>query len=756
MRKTKTNKAEVEVLPHQTRLLMAPWWYPERDFHFMVAGYNAGKSYSGVLAAVDIEDRYHGKPINVGIGGPTLIRLRQTLIMELEKHLNTYGIGYEQNKQENTLTINAAKFTLIGMDNPGTIYAHNFNAFLGDELEEISDQVKGEEAFKAVQERTRVPFPDGHEAFSTFFTTAQGYHTIYKIIEDMKEKGDPYYLIHARSRDNRFISKRWLRKMERIYTEIERRVYLDGEFANLTTGRVYYGYDEDKHRLKSIPFTIEPNDLIRVGQDFNFGYSDGTAIVKREGKLYVCKLWEFHEIGHAAKMIRTDFPNNEIEWYPDATAPEIVAGIAKEFRNYDIQIRMGTVNPSVVDRIFFVNHLFEAMLLYLFPNCGPLSMALKLRQFDDKGNPEKGKGPTAPDHRCFAAGTMIATTKGEKAIETVKVGDYVLTRQGPRIVVASGMTGIERTGKYRGLTCTPDHPVWTQQGWKPARLLTRKDILCKLSSGERQRCENIIRLLSSFRALPTDDIQTQSKNPITSTIDAHTDMAKRGIFTVLCGLRRTGVYPLVARFTTSTATPLTTTPPTSNVFRFVNIELRVQNIITKCLQNRLQAILLKPEKRQRHGMVVQRAADGILKMLGFIRLPMKSLIEFAKSAVRDFVASTRVLSVPRFAFQGIGAHQERTTRAEHVRGAVIRSRSIGIQERDAVQDRADASGEVIVPVYNLSVEDAHEYYANGVLVSNCDSLEYAVWRIVSRDQEFTDLWTSSRIGRKTINERQIT
>jgi len=35
----------------------------------------------------------------------------------------------------------------------------------------------------------------------------------------------------------------------------------------------------------------------------------------------------------------------------------------------------------------------------LFPNCGPLSMALKLRQFNDKGDPEKGKGPDAPDHR---------------------------------------------------------------------------------------------------------------------------------------------------------------------------------------------------------------------------------------------------------------------------------------------------------------------------------------------------------------------
>ena len=37
----------------------------------------------------------------------------------------------------------------------------------------------------------------------------------------------------------------------------------------------------------------------------------------------------------------------------------------------------------------------------------------------------------------------------------------------------------------------------------------------------------------------------------------------------------------------------------------------------------------------------------------------------------------------------------------------------------------------------------------------CDSLEYDVWRIVSRDQEYIDLWTSSRVGRKNITDREI-
>ncbi len=30
------------------------------------------------------------------------------------------------------------------------------------------------------------------------------------------------------------------------------------------------------------------------------------------------------------------------------------------------------------------------------------------------------------------------------------------------------------------------------------------------------------------------------------------------------------------------------------------------------------------------------------------------------------------------------------------------------------------------PVYNLTVAGAHEYYANGILVHNCDALRYVV------------------------------
>ena len=402
----KSEEMSIETFEHQGAMLDAPYKKQNLgiEFFFMIAGYNAGKSFAVALQILSIAAEYDGHYIRVGIGCWTITFAQKTLLYQVFALLQQAGVDYEYAGGEHVLTIGTVQFVVLSLDQPQLIYGYHFNIFLGDELDELA-QEKSKAAFVAIQERTRAPLPatkslPARGAFSAFFTTAQGYRGTYQIIEEIKERGEPYWIIHAKSEDNKTTDRNWIARMRRIYTKIEAEVYLEGQFRNLTTGRVYYGYDEERDRLKEFPFAVESNDLVRVGQDFNSGYSCGTAIVKRNGILYVTKLWSFQEIGHAPKMIRTDFPPNQIEWYPDASGMEIVAGYAKEIKDYGIECRIGTINPSVIDRIFFVNHLFEAGLLKLFPNCGPLSMALKLRQFNDKGDPEKGKGPTAPDHRC--------------------------------------------------------------------------------------------------------------------------------------------------------------------------------------------------------------------------------------------------------------------------------------------------------------------------------------------------------------------
>jgi len=168
---------------------------------------------------------------------------------------------------------------------------------------------------------------------------------------------------------------------------------------------VYPEYAEQRHLIA--PFDISPIEPIYVGQDLNSGFSKGIAFIIRGNRLFAVKEYSFAAIGNAPRMLRNDFPMNEIYWYPDATAKEIMMGYQKEVQSMGIKLRMGTVNPSITERIFSVNKLFKMDRIAVFNTLKQYPMALKTRQFDKKGDPEKGQGISAPDHICDGAEYVI-------------------------------------------------------------------------------------------------------------------------------------------------------------------------------------------------------------------------------------------------------------------------------------------------------------------------------------------------------------
>lgn len=72
-------------------------------------------------------------------------------------------------------------------------------------------------------------------------------------------------------------------------------------------------------------------------------------------------------------------------------------------------------------------------------------------------------------HICIARGSLVFTRAGFKAIETVAVGDEVLTHKGRwRPVTATRCNGVRPVIRVDahgvpGLRCTPDHKLWTRR-----------------------------------------------------------------------------------------------------------------------------------------------------------------------------------------------------------------------------------------------------------------------------------------------------
>ena len=267
--------------------------------------------------------------------------------------------------------------------------------------------MKAIEAHKALSERTRITLPDGRKPFIMYFSTVHGYRGLYKIVQKLRHDRLRYCLVRGLTRNNTSLDPAYVKNLYAIYDDNERMAYLEGMFVNLMAGRVYPEYDERKHRIK--PFEVGAQYTVMIGQDLNSGFSKAAAVIKKDGRLYITCGWSFDEIGHAPEEMRKKYVQNEILWFPDCAGKEIIKGYKQQIIDWGIQCRIGSANPRILDRVFYVNKLFRMGLLYVFntKETDELSEALKVRAYDQNGKPEKGQGEKSPDHFCDALEYVI-------------------------------------------------------------------------------------------------------------------------------------------------------------------------------------------------------------------------------------------------------------------------------------------------------------------------------------------------------------
>lgn len=392
--------------------------HPEVPYVFLIGGFGAGKSMTDVMLCLFLYSCYvHSPtPITIGILGVTIKLLKQTVIADLERAFDAAGIPYRDNSQAGTLTVGQITFVYLAMQNPDDIYAFNFHAAICDEIDEVpADRVK--KIVTAIQERCRAMIPasingkmPSREPFIFFSTTAQGLGGTYMLTEEFRKNGVPYSVIRARTADNPYLAPGQLKLLRMLYTEDEARAFLDGEFVNLSVGRVYPEFDPVKHVYMSFPLksgevTVDANgkkhysgETIYVGQDFNAGYNAAVMLVERAGTIYAVNTEHWDYVGDAARKLREMYPTHRIVMIPDANGKEIMSGFVEEFDTYDIEIFWNNINPSVTERITGVNKGFRFGQLKIFEKQDKLQMCLQTRDFDDTGKPRKGKGPNALDH----------------------------------------------------------------------------------------------------------------------------------------------------------------------------------------------------------------------------------------------------------------------------------------------------------------------------------------------------------------------
>lgn len=312
------------------------------------------------------------------------------------------------------------------------------------------------------------------------------------------------------------------------------------------------------------------------------------------------------------------------------------------------------------------------------------------------------------DDYCLPAVASVATTRGAIQIESVVAGDSVLVPGGTAKVLWSGQTGHASTLRRGTLVATENHPIFCEGvGFRPLSE-AKEDEWNHLSLAGLIRWDVLMSCLG-------EGSTTDSWGPDAITSASQLRMqagSTRRVFTSLCGrLIRDKQYRRVMRLTTGITTLSTTTLRTWIAYRRASIG--VGRGFTTPRSSGIVGMAA------RLGTRLQRAASGIVSTLSGLGSGALSMGARPAPAVglTSHERTPRLFSALSFAKDapgsGLWSMRDRVWPAERP------SPQCDIGSRIAQSDALEYLP--AEPVYNLQVEGVECFYADGVLVHNCNA-----------------------------------
>ena len=309
---------------------------------------------------------------------------------------------------------------------------------------------------------------------------------------------------------------------------------------------------------------------------------------------------------------------------------------------------------------------------------------------------------------CFSGETLITTSKGLIQIKDVKKGDLVLTRKGYRLVKRTIYNGYKKVIEKKLITdalstnicATHEHHFYANGKWKKYGELTERDVLC---------------VQSSLKEKSTTDTHQESMQTIILAAEAE---SRKDCITQYGNTITGKKFQMGWKSTTLTITPSITTLKTF----YLSVRASIKNYTQKNLEkyywkvktlkvHTRKAIGKKDEIRQLKSCNQnQENAYGVEKNIQqqmFIKgFAQKNATTYGNIKHQKTISNWYASIVERF-FKGINTLSQ---------NAVQMNTHINYQGLINVKNVRS----FYCDVYDLEIEDAHEYFANGILVHNCD------------------------------------
>lgn len=314
-------------------------------------------------------------------------------------------------------------------------------------------------------------------------------------------------------------------------------------------------------------------------------------------------------------------------------------------------------------------------------------------------------------YTCFKGDTLITTMRGDIPIKDVEIGDMVLTRKGYRRVLNKMHNGIKKVitkeiivnGTKHLLSATYEHNINANGKWKKYGELTEKDNLF---------------VLSSIKGLNTEDTQVANTQIITTTDGKAKGNIIKNSCTTLSMRIISGKYQMGKLYTILTKIRSITSHLTLWLSLLQNIVgYTMKNWLTIKQQNTQELSVLQKktgnkgeEKLTRNLQIPSRNANNAVKSL-FQRM-------FTKDSAQNIVTTNGSMLHQRITQNSHASAVEKSLWEINTLNQKPAQTSVLINSQGI--EAITTLGEERCDVYDLEIDGVHEYFANGILVHNCD------------------------------------
>ena len=315
---------------------------------------------------------------------------------------------------------------------------------------------------------------------------------------------------------------------------------------------------------------------------------------------------------------------------------------------------------------------------------------------------------TDHDDFCVDADSLVAMADGSfKRIADVTAGEMVKTPAGSKRVIKVHDNGIKEVWQIqaggRNLLTTANHEVFTNKGWVRVDCLSQA--IHNIGVNERGGAwlfkENLglwLRRLSLMAAGITDTLKATIRRIVGTLPVQGTGCIE------MCGNSTMAQYRTGCTSTTLMGTREITRLPIWNVSRSKNTE----NITGLQNEQKNSGNILSPSgQRPRNGTDLKK--EG----LGISNTPKRLWERFGES-LECFLPSRSNAS-------GAALRRKR-----NLSSSDFAEQPASLRSQSFVSVKAVHNTHIMRPVFDLTVEDEHCYYANGILVHNCDALSQAL------------------------------